>query len=106
MKAKYSYVAALVVVALSGCSTMSANEAVVPLQAETAKIVGLASSDELTVTDVQANKPEALGGQELSYTATTTKGRVFHCTATMMPGLLASPPTVTAPSCTPVRSHF
>jgi hypothetical protein len=106
MKAKHSYAAVLVLVALSGCSTMSANDAVVPLQSETAKIVGLASSDELTVTDVHANKPEALGGQELSYTATTTKGRVFHCTATMMPGLLASPPSVTAPSCTPVQSHF
>lgn len=106
MKAKHSYVVTLVVLTLSGCSTMSTNDAVVPLQTETAKIVGLASSDELTVTDVQANKPDALGSQELSYTATTTKGRVFHCTATMMPGLLASPPAVTAPSCTPVRSHF
>jgi hypothetical protein len=95
----------LAVTALSGCSTMSTNDAIVPLQAQTAQMIGLASSDELTVSNVQATQPNALGGQQLSYTATTERGRVFDCTALMTPGLLTAPPTVSAPSCTPVLVH-
>lgn len=69
----------LSMLALAGCSTMSVNEAIVPLQTETAKMIGLASSDELTISNVKAGEPDKLGGQQLTYTATTTKGRVFNC---------------------------
>lgn len=106
MRFSRRFIAALATaVTLTGCATMSTNDAIVPLQAETARIIGLASSDELTVTDVHAGKPDAMGGQRLSYTATTTKGRIFKCTSLMTPGLLASPPSLSAPSCSAVQSH-
>jgi hypothetical protein len=93
------------VLGLAGCSTMSVNQAIVPLQSETAKMIGLSSSDELTVSNVKASEPDKLGTQTLTYTATTTKGRVFNCKATQTPGLLLSTPTLSNPSCTPVQVH-
>ncbi|BEG75300.1 hypothetical protein [Achromobacter xylosoxidans] len=96
---------AAAVVAVAGCTTMGTNEAIVPLQSATAQMIGLASSDELTITNVKADKADSLGAQNLTYTATTTKGRRFDCTSRMMPGLLTSPPTLTTPSCTPVQVH-
>jgi len=95
----------LSMLALAGCSTMSVNDAIVPLQTETAKMIGLASSDELTISNVKAGEPDKLGGQQLTYTATTTKGRVFNCSSMQTPGLLASPPTLSAPSCNAVQVH-
>ncbi|AVG78518.1 hypothetical protein C7420_103246 [Pantoea ananatis] len=91
--------------ALSGCSTMSSNEAIPPLQAETAKMLGLSSSDEITVTNVSATKPDTLGSQMLSYRATTDKGRIFDCQSQMIPGILGQEPVVTVPKCTPVKVH-
>jgi hypothetical protein len=100
------YLAALAVAtSLGGCATMSTNDAMVPLQNETAKILGLASSDELTITNVHSSKPDTLGGQDLTYTATTTKGRILSCSAHMTPGLLTSPPNLSAPSCQAVKTH-
>lgn len=98
-------VAVAAVVAMSGCTTMGTNEAIVPLQSATAQMIGLASSDELSVTNVKAGTPDSLGAQDLSYTATTKNGRRFDCTARMMPGLLLSKPTLTTPSCTPIQVH-
>lgn len=98
-------IAAAFFASLAGCQTMTTNQAIVPLQAATAQMIGLASSDELVVSDVKAGQPDALGGQELSYVATTTKGRVFNCTSRMMPGLLTDPAKLTNPSCTPVVAH-
>ncbi|WP_235939177.1 hypothetical protein [Schauerella aestuarii] len=57
------------------------------MQTTTAKSLGLASSDELTVANVQYKEKNALGGQELSYDATTARGRKFACTAYVTPGL-------------------
>lgn len=93
------------VVAISGCTTMGTNEAIVPLQSATAQMIGLASSDELSVTNVKAGDPDALGAQDLTYTATTKNGRRFDCKARMMPGLLISKPTLTTPSCAPIQVH-
>jgi len=90
---------------MAGCTQMQPNDAIVPLQAATAQMIGLASSDELTVSNVQATNPDGLGGQQLSYTATTMRGRVFSCSALMTPGLLTEPPKVSAPHCTPVLVH-
>lgn len=84
---------------------MDTNEAIVPLQSETAKIIGLGSSDELSITNVQASEPDSLGSQRLTYRATTNKGRSFDCSATMTPGLLLSKPSVSAPTCTPIQVH-
>jgi hypothetical protein len=90
---------------MSGCATMSTTDAMVPLQNETSKMIGLASSDELTITNVNAEKPNALGGQNYTYTATTKSGRVFDCTAFMTPGIIGSPPTISPPTCSAVKSH-
>ncbi|WP_231868495.1 hypothetical protein [Gluconobacter japonicus] len=83
---------------VAGCTQMQPNDAIVPLQAATAQMIGLASSDELTISNVQATSPDGLGGQQLSYTATTVRGRVFSCSALMTPGLLTEPPKVSAPT--------
>lgn len=92
-------------VAVSGCTTMGTNEAIVPLQSATAQMIGLASSDELTISNVKAGAPDPLGAQQLSYVATTTKGRTFNCTSHMTPGLLTTPPSLSQPSCVPVQVH-
>lgn len=72
---------------LTGCSTLKTDQAIPLLQAETAKMLGLGSSDEITVTNVNGAQPDALGGQKLSYRATTEKGRIFDCSSMMMPGI-------------------
>ena len=82
---------------LAGCSTLKTDQAIPLLQAETAKMLGLGSSD--------GAQPDALGGQKLSYRATTEKGRIFDCSSMMMPGILGSAPTLSAPTCTPVVTH-
>ncbi|WP_063149714.1 hypothetical protein, partial [Enterobacter hormaechei] len=69
------------------------------------KMLGLGSSDEITVSNVNGAQPDALGGQKLSYRATTEKGRIFDCSSMMMPGILGSAPTLSAPTCTPVVTH-
>ncbi|WP_320699159.1 hypothetical protein [Enterobacter bugandensis] len=90
---------------LAGCSTLKTQQAIPLLQADTAKMLGLGSSDEITVTNVNGSQPDFLGSQEISYRATTEKGRIFDCQAQMMPGLLGSKPTLTAPACTPIKTH-
>lgn len=90
---------------LAGCSTMSVNQAMVPLQSATAEMIGLASSDELTISNVKASEPDKLGGQRLTYTATTSKGRVFECQATQTPGLLLAKPQLSNPTCRPIQVH-
>lgn len=96
----------IMALAVSGCATMSTTDAMVPLQKETAQMIGLASSDDLTITNVNAEQPNALGGQNYTYTATTKQGRVFDCKAFMTPGIVGAPPTISTPTCTAVKSHF
>lgn len=90
---------------LSGCSTMSTNQAIPVLQAETARMLGLASSDEITVSDVSAEKPDALGSQVLTYRATTNKGRIFDCKSLMLPGILGQSADLKVPECRSVKVH-
>ncbi|HIH2747582.1 TPA: hypothetical protein ACYLN4_003337 [Burkholderia lata] len=70
---------------LSACGSTQTN--MIDVQASTAKTLGLASSDEITVANVQYGKKDGLGGQKVSYDATTGKGRRFGCTVFMIPGL-------------------
>jgi hypothetical protein len=49
----------------------------IDVQTSTARTLGLASSDEVTVANVQYGQKNALGGQQVSYDATTGKGRRF-----------------------------
>jgi len=71
--------------ALSACGTTQMN--MIDVQKATAETLGLASSDELTITNVKYGEKNMLGGQDVSYTATTVRGRKFLCTAFMIPGL-------------------
>ncbi|VWL87636.1 hypothetical protein [Burkholderia lata] len=77
--------AAVAGLVLSGCGSTQMN--MIDVQASTAKTLGLASSDEITVANVQYGKKDGLGGQKVSYDATTGKGRRFGCTVFMIPGL-------------------
>jgi hypothetical protein len=70
---------------LSACGTTQMN--MIDVQASTAKTVGLASSDEIVIANVQYGQKNGLGGQQVSYDATTGKGRRFTCTVFMIPGL-------------------
>lgn len=106
MKKNYLFAAAcLTALTLSGCATMSTTDAMVPLQSSTAQMLGLASSEELTITNVNAEAPDALGGQKYTYRATTKSGRIFDCSAMMTPGILGAAPTISAPSCSVIKSH-
>lgn len=102
---KKPLIALTVTLAVAGCSTLKTDQAIPLLQAETAKMLGLGSSDEITVTNVNGAQPDALGGQKLHYRATTEKGRIFDCSSLMMPGILGSAPSLSAPTCTPVVTH-
>ncbi|WP_321820062.1 MULTISPECIES: hypothetical protein [unclassified Burkholderia] len=77
--------AAAASLALAGCGTTQMN--MTDVQTSTAKTIGLASSDEITIANVQYGKKNGLGGQQVSYDATTGKGRRFTCTVFMIPGL-------------------
>ncbi|MDN7488654.1 hypothetical protein CFB40_32345 [Burkholderia sp. AU31652] len=70
---------------LSACGSTQMN--MVDVQTSTAKTLGLASSDEITIANVQYGKKDGLGGQKVGYDATTGKGRRFGCTVFMIPGL-------------------
>ncbi|MEG8234785.1 hypothetical protein [Pseudomonas orientalis] len=45
-------------------------------------------------------KEDFLGGAELTFKATTAKGRVFNCSTFMTPGILLEPPTYSRLTCT------
>lgn len=92
-------------IALSGCVSMSKDKAIVHLQSQTASIIGLGSSDELTVSNVVMSEANALGSQNITYRATTAKGRIFDCKATTMAGTIITTPTLSSAECTPVSVH-
>jgi hypothetical protein len=86
--------------ALAACGTTQMN--MIDVQSATAKTLGLASSDEITISNTKYGEKNALGGQQVSYDATTTRGRRFSCTAFMIPGLTPlNPPTFNNGECHP-----
>ena len=101
---KKPLIALTVTMMIAGCSTLKTDQAIPLLQAETAKMLGLGSSDEITVTNVNGAQPDALGGQKL-ISRHHGKGRIFDCSSLMMPGILGSSPSLSAPTCTPVVTH-
>lgn len=88
------------VVLLSACGTTQMN--MIDVQNSTAKTLGLASSDEITIANVKYGKRDALGGTPVTYDATTGKGRRFTCSVFMIPGLTPmNPPTYNNWECHP-----
>lgn len=75
---------------LAGCST---NPNVLQMHKVTAEAIGLASTDELTMGPVTKGKEDFLGDAELTFQATTAKGRVFNYSTFMTPGILLVLPT-------------
>ncbi len=92
-------------ITLTACVSMDKNVAVVQLQNATASMLQLASSDELTISRVNIGEADALGSQSVAYRATTARGRILDCKATLMAGTVITSPSVTTPSCTPINVH-
>ena len=82
---------------LSGCAT---NPNVLQMHKVTAETLGLASTDELTMGPVTKGTPDFLGGTQLTFEATTAKGRKFNCSTYMTPGILLEPPKYSRLTCT------
>ncbi|MFM0739209.1 hypothetical protein PQQ51_18375 [Paraburkholderia xenovorans] len=78
-------ISAILLTGLSACGTTQMN--MIDVQKTTAKTIGLASSDELTITNVKYGQGNSLGGKPVTYDATTGKGRRFGCSVFMIPGL-------------------
>ncbi|UNM96697.1 hypothetical protein MMG00_02205 [Ignatzschineria rhizosphaerae] len=84
---------------------MDKNVAIVRLQGATANMLQLGSSDEITISRVKVGEPDALQNQSVEYRATTARGRVLDCNASLMAGTILSEPSVTSPKCVPVNVH-
>ncbi|MBA7844074.1 hypothetical protein HV213_28315 [Klebsiella sp. RHBSTW-00484] len=85
---------------LAGCATGAPDMMVI--QQATATQLGLASTDEVTVSNVVKGKPSALGGSTVTYDAVTARGRKFTCNTMMMPNLNPlEKPTYTSFQCQP-----
>ncbi|MGY4816493.1 hypothetical protein ACVNP3_11215 [Pseudomonas chlororaphis subsp. piscium] len=99
MNKNYLFAPVLLLLAatLAGCST---NPNVLQIHKVTAETIGLASTDELTMGPVTKGKEDFLGGSELTFKATTAKGRVFNCSTFMTPGILLDPPKYSRLTCT------
>ncbi|NPT39167.1 hypothetical protein [Paraburkholderia xenovorans] len=99
-RTRHAIVIATFAAVLSACGTTQMN--MIDVQTATAKTLGLASSDEITIANVKYGQKNALGGQQVSYDATTSRGRRFSCTAFMIPGLTPlNPPTFNNGECHP-----
>lgn len=92
---------------LSGCVQMDKNQAVADLQIKTMNALNLASSDELTISEVIFSEPNAMGQEKVNYTVTTAKGRVLECNTTLMPSvIITTPPTLLDPTCKPKEASY
>lgn len=96
---------AIVAGLLSGCVAVDRNVAIVKLQAATANMIGLSSSDELTVSNVNFGETNVLTGQLVTYKATTAKGRTFQCEARIIDGTVLTEAEIKHPSCKPLNVY-
>jgi hypothetical protein len=67
------------------------------IQQETAHLLGLASTDELSIGNIERNNKKVGDtslnlSSSIAYQATTARGRVFNCSADVVPGLLPGMP--------------
>lgn len=89
---------------LSGCVAVDRNVAIVRLQAATANMIGLSSSDEITISNVNFGEKNVLTGQQVTYKATTAKGRTFQCESRIVDSFLTEA-QVNPPSCKPLNVY-
>ncbi|OMQ24394.1 hypothetical protein [Serratia oryzae] len=76
---------AAVALTLTGCATGAPDTML--LQQGTVNVLGLASTDELTLSNIQKGEANALGSSNVVFDAVTAKGRKFSCQTLMMPSL-------------------
>ncbi|GBU15263.1 hypothetical protein AwPolaro_06410 [Polaromonas sp.] len=99
MKIKSTLLLLPIVLVLTACATGAPDT--LKLQQATSLRLGLGSTDELSLTKIKEETPDALGGKKITYLATTARGRKFNCSTLMMPGLPINPPSYSAVECTP-----
>lgn len=102
---KKSILGTAAILILVGCSSLSKDHAITKLQAETSRMLALASSDELVISKVNLGEADLLGGQSVSYRATTGKGRIFDCSSYISAGFLGDPPKLGTVDCKPIVAH-
>ena len=71
---------------LAGCGANKHDE--MRTQRLTAQELGLASTDEVTLSNVKEGEADALGGKRITFNARTNKGRNFACSYLSTPALL------------------
>lgn len=91
--------------AVIGCVRVDKDNAMVTLQAYTAEQIGLASSEELTVSNVVVGPENLLGTQDVTYTAKTKSGRTFDCKSAFHPATLITSMQIDKSICTVKKSH-
>jgi hypothetical protein len=100
MYKKTALVAVLSLTVLTGCATGAPDPLI--LQQATSTRLGLASTDEITLSNVVKAAPDALGGSTVTFDAVTAKGRKFGCQTRMLPNLNPlEKPTYTTFECSP-----
>lgn len=86
MKPKFGLIFTLAtVMTLAGCATGAPDT--MRLQQGTVNVLGLASTDELTLSNIQKGEANALGSSNVVFDAVTARGRKFQCQTLMMPNL-------------------
>lgn len=70
---------------ISGCATGAPDTML--LQQGTTNKLGLSSTDEVTISNIQKGTANVLGSSIISWDAVTTKGRKFTCQTLMMASL-------------------
>lgn len=93
----------IVALLATGCVNLDRKVAIVKLQTATASMLGLASSDELTISNVEFGQNNVLLGQEVTYQARTKSGRTFKCDSRIVDGTVLTEASIKSPSCLPLK---
>lgn len=103
MKRKSILIGIAVALFATGCVNLDRKVAIVKLQSATSSMLGLASSEELTVSNVEFGENSVLLGQPVTYKATTKTGRTFKCESRVVDGTILTEGSIKSPSCTPLQ---
>lgn len=85
---------------LAGCGSTNVD----PMlnQKLAANKLGLASTDEVTISNVKEGEADALGAKTVTFDAVTGKGRRFVCSYRVTPSLMPfDKPSITGSKCAP-----
>ncbi|UXN35797.1 hypothetical protein N8E86_11510 (plasmid) [Avibacterium paragallinarum] len=96
-------IGAVIALLATGCVNLDRKVAIVKLQTATASMLGLASSDEITISNVEFGQNSILLGQEVTYQARTRSGRTFKCESRVLDGTILTEASIKSPSCTPLK---